>query len=519
MESPRMIGDEFALFALCKLFNRHARVLNRGKIWHTVSVEGSHNEQYIEEACDVHLLYLAKDTIAELKRKTTGMVPSANNTAVPNIPRPLGLRNMPLPDMPVPTLPDETTQDKEETVTVPPKIVPLQDYVTTLGGIVSLPQDALDILANLIQRDDIGENQIEEPVPGNSNELPVQTIPCSIKLRRISAMDISMWQKKKLPDETKSVGTRNVNGKYNLREKKVENIPQSARPQRAISKPPTYADPTNESSQDSQIIGTIYSLDKRPIPDEKLEKIVGLSEPSAYRMGAQNYIEAKRRGELPAPSRQTLPGFKANPPKSEQPEEQPDAANESADSDATIIQTPSKLPDKMDTTQKVITKGKLHIKKLSLCKTRPTKKGHRLFKCIKCAMLFNTIADLNDHFISKHRKLACKDCDKAFDKPRSYEKHLYIHKSTKHACDTCGKGFAFKSQLAAHIPIHSGVHMHHCTEPKCSKSFTHTGDLKKHLKTHLKKWWRCEVAGCSYKNRDSRNLKSHMISHSTKKTF
>ena len=89
----------------------------------------------------------------------------------------------------------------------------------------------------------------------------------------------------------------------------------SARPQCAISKPPTYADPTNESSQDSQIIGTIYSLDKRLIPDEKLEKIVGLSEPSAYRMGAQNYIEAKRRGELPAPPTQTLPGFKANPPK------------------------------------------------------------------------------------------------------------------------------------------------------------------------------------------------------------
>ena len=85
MESPRTIGDEFALFALCKLFNRHARVLNRGNTWHTVSIEGSHGEQFIEEACDVHLLYLAKDTIAELKSKTTGMAPSNDNTTVPNI--------------------------------------------------------------------------------------------------------------------------------------------------------------------------------------------------------------------------------------------------------------------------------------------------------------------------------------------------------------------------------------------------------------------------------------------------
>ena len=69
----------------------------------------------------VHLLYLAKDTIAELKRKTTGMVPSADNTAVPNIARPLGLCNMTLPDMPIPTLPDKTIQNTEEPEPVPPK--------------------------------------------------------------------------------------------------------------------------------------------------------------------------------------------------------------------------------------------------------------------------------------------------------------------------------------------------------------------------------------------------------------
>ena len=51
------------------------------------------------------------------------------------------------------------------------------------------------------------------------------------------------------------------------------------------------------------------------------------------------------------------------------------------------------------------------------------------------------------------------------------------------------------------------------------QSFTHPGDLKKHVKTHSKKWWRCEVAGCNYKNGDWRNLKSHKISHSTKKSF
>ena len=225
-------------------------------------------------------------------------------------------------------------------------------------------------------------------------------------------------------------------------------------------------------------------------------------------MGAQNYIAAKHRGELPAPPTQTLPGFKANVQKVELPEV-PQVGNESMDSDTIIIYTLPKLLDRTDTPKK--TKGKLHIKKLSLHKAKPAKKGWRLFRCIKCHMLFNTIAELNDHFINKHRKLACKVCDKSFDKPCSYQKHLYVHKESKQICNTCGKGFAFKSQLAAHIPIHSGVRMHQCTKPNCSKSFTHPGDLKKHVKTHSKKWWMCEVAGC--------NLKSHKISHSTKKSF
>ena len=73
MESPQTIGDEFALFALCKLFNRHVLVLTRGNTWHTVSVEGTYGEKHVEDVCDIHLLFLAKDTIAELKRRTIGV--------------------------------------------------------------------------------------------------------------------------------------------------------------------------------------------------------------------------------------------------------------------------------------------------------------------------------------------------------------------------------------------------------------------------------------------------------------
>ena len=92
MESPRTIGDEFALYALCKLFNRHAHVLTRGNTWHTISVEGTYGEKHVEDVCDIHLLFLAKDTIAELKRRTTGVSEPPDET--PNMPlivKPLGL--------------------------------------------------------------------------------------------------------------------------------------------------------------------------------------------------------------------------------------------------------------------------------------------------------------------------------------------------------------------------------------------------------------------------------------------
>ena len=83
--------------------------MTRGNTWHTVSVEGTFSEKFVEEACDIHLLFLAKDTIAELKRRTTGIsIPPDKTPIVPPIVKPLGLHNMDLPDMPIPVLPDET---------------------------------------------------------------------------------------------------------------------------------------------------------------------------------------------------------------------------------------------------------------------------------------------------------------------------------------------------------------------------------------------------------------------------
>ena len=485
MESTRTVGDEFALYALCKLFNRHARVITRGNTWHTLSVEGCPDDKHVEDACDVHLLFIAKDTIAELKRRTIGGTPLLNTpTPIQPIARPLGLKNMDLPDVPILELPDETV-----------------DHDATLGKIIPLPSSDVYIPPNLLQNDPPVHDSLTETVKDNRPTPP--TMPCSIDLRRLDAKDITMWSSKPISNQTlpdATSGIRNTYPKskinhYNLRDhkRKVQPTPVRKRPERTVGKPLTYAEPTDDSSQDSQIIGTVYALDSRPPPDSKVEKIIGLSEPSPYRLGAQNYIEAKRRGELPLPPTQTLRGFKTKTPEQEEinPEE------ESADSEATELYEPPTLPDETPTDN--TKKGKLQIKKISLKKTRARRK--RIFKCAKCVSTFDSIASLNDHFVKKHRKLECEDCEKSFDKPRSFTKHKYQHQQKIHKCDTCGKGFAFASQLAAHLPSH-GAKLHRCAKPNCNRSFTHAGDLRKHQKTHSKKWWRCTVAGCTYKNRD-----------------
>ena len=150
MESPRTIGDEFALYVLCKLFNRHARVLTMDNTWYTVSIEGTHGEKYVEDVCDIHVLFLARDTITELKWRTTSVsVPPDETPTVQPILKPLGLQNMDLPESPILELPDETvpsTSGVSQNKEFPQPNI--GDYVTSLGRIVPLLERTLKLLWN-----------------------------------------------------------------------------------------------------------------------------------------------------------------------------------------------------------------------------------------------------------------------------------------------------------------------------------------------------------------------------------
>ena len=139
-----------------------------------------------------------------------------------------------------------------------------------------------------------------------------------------------------------------------------------------------------------------------------------MSEPSAYRLGTQNYIDVKKRDEIPPPPKHALPGYK---PKSEtEPENK--TTEESAYSEETEdYPHPPELPDRTKSEQPKPVRGKLQITKLTLQKPMPKNHKSRKFKCVWCGLLCKTIVELNEHFISKHQKLKCLDCDKLFTKP------------------------------------------------------------------------------------------------------
>ena len=562
MSSSRTRGDEFALFALCKLYHRHACIVNTSRLWHTCSVEGCPDEESVKARCDLRFIQLTCDSWALLRPKpgssrylqgsiiaegsVTNMLHQASVGKIK-----LPLQSQPQ-DLPV-ELPDET----------PSQILPIPGpYVATSGlevnyperdelpEILELPDDTVDVVTN--QQD----KQCEDPRPISGT---ITTRPCGVILRKLTAKDITLWEPKnkniELPDETDVADVANIQGPpgtvpvilgtatistppvlppgprmvsgYGLRNRPKPIPSGKAGPSRA-SKSKVCFDglfSTDESSQDSKLL-----VDADDEQDEmaKLVKITGLSEPSPYRIAAQRFIAAQKRGLLPPPPNQSLPGVKVK-----------SSSSSSDDSDATVIyETPKLVPEKDpdyvlpdetehskgDEVGKKKPKTKQTKKVVIKFKTYGIKKrkqpgyiaSNRKFKCAKCDKVFLTIDALNRHFIGNHRKLKCQDCGKTFQKPRSYQKHLYSHNVKAHKCTVCGKGFSFLSHLKTHEETHTGSKRFKCSAKNCDRDYSSKSDLVKHERTHTNSILKCSHKGCKYSTKDDRNLKSHMKNHTQK---
>ena len=67
VKSNNFIGDEFCLSALCQMCQRHALVVTSGRLWTTILPSFQKTDDEIRRLCDIHLLYVCRDTYAVLK--------------------------------------------------------------------------------------------------------------------------------------------------------------------------------------------------------------------------------------------------------------------------------------------------------------------------------------------------------------------------------------------------------------------------------------------------------------------
>ena len=61
--------DEFGLSALCQAFQRHAMVVTSHKIWTTIPAGYNKSPEEERRLCDVHFLYMYRDTFGCLEPK------------------------------------------------------------------------------------------------------------------------------------------------------------------------------------------------------------------------------------------------------------------------------------------------------------------------------------------------------------------------------------------------------------------------------------------------------------------
>ena len=180
IDSNSMPGDEFALFALCQMYTRHALIVTQRMIWTTIHVKHGLTDHELRRKCDLHLIYLGGDAFGILKPKFEWKY------------------DVPLGHIAMVEPPEKPLQDNTDDV------LSKEASAENIGDVKderqeNLPQtqiNLLDVTPPVIQQElpDATRNLIVElppdmqlnleDVPQIPTSMEAQVKPCSIKLHR-----------------------------------------------------------------------------------------------------------------------------------------------------------------------------------------------------------------------------------------------------------------------------------------------------------------------------------------------
>lgn len=157
----------------------------------------------------------------------------------------------------------------------------------------------------------------------------------------------------------------------------------------------------------------------------------------------------------------------------------------------------------------------------------------KIHACEHCNEKFIWTENLNAHNLSFHVQNFCLTCNKAFAKPKDLKRHMVSHRpdEEKLKCPDCGKIFNRNDNMKHHMrKVHGYCHDSNIQFlcEICNKSFSSKNYLAKHnQEMHLPQSVYCLPYGekigeckiCGYRTTRSKELKSHLSSHSDVLTF
>ena len=195
------VCDEFGLSGLCQAFQRHALVIMSNKIWTTIPASHSKTNDEIRCLCDIHFLFMCRDTYSCLtpKFEWKRVFPIGEIELVPDQAGPLGniteqvldkesTEGNKIKEEPTPGEGETAAQNIEPPFTPNIPVVVDNFLDATQNLLVPLPPDTELDFTDATLNAETGE----QPVPATEIEpLSVEreqmhTIPCSISLNDIS---------------------------------------------------------------------------------------------------------------------------------------------------------------------------------------------------------------------------------------------------------------------------------------------------------------------------------------------